>query len=118
MTSPSDGIIRLTNDTQTDFNRLQFGGTTSSFPSIQRSGTGIVVRLADDSANTTFTASDVISTGVVRLQGYTVATLPAGVAGNLCYVTDALTPTYGSTVVGGGAVVTKVWYNGTNYIVG
>lgn len=49
MDSPSDGVIRLTNNAQTDFTRLQFGGTTSSFPALKRSSTDIQVRLADDS---------------------------------------------------------------------
>jgi hypothetical protein len=31
--------------------RMNFGGTTSSFPSIKRSSTTLIVRLADDSAN-------------------------------------------------------------------
>ena len=53
---------------------------------------------------------------VVRLKGYTVATLPTGVTGNTAYVTDALTPTYLGTAVGGGAVICKVFYNGTNWI--
>ena len=43
------GVITLSNDAATDFNRLQFGGTTSSFPALKRSGAGIEVRLADDS---------------------------------------------------------------------
>jgi len=56
-------------------------------------------------------ASTTISTG-----GYTVATLPAGSIGMTAYVTDALAPTFLATVVGGGAVVTPVFYNGTNWI--
>lgn len=47
--SPADGIILLQNAGGTDFNRLQFGGTTSSFPSLKRNGTGLDIRLADDS---------------------------------------------------------------------
>ena len=54
--------------------------------------------------------------GVVRINGYTVATLPAGVQGDTAYVTDAITPAFGVTLVGGGAVVTKAFYNGTNWI--
>lgn len=50
MLSPGDGVIELTNTGITDFNRLQFGGTTSSFPSIKRSTTTLQFRLADDSA--------------------------------------------------------------------
>jgi hypothetical protein len=46
--SPSDGVITLTDSVAANFNRLQFGGTTASFPSIKRSGINIEVRLADD----------------------------------------------------------------------
>lgn len=38
MQSPSDGVITMWNNAQTDFNRLQFGGTTAAFPSLKRSG--------------------------------------------------------------------------------
>jgi hypothetical protein len=46
----SDGVVRIANTTATDFNRLQFGGTTSSFPALKRSSATLQVRLADDSA--------------------------------------------------------------------
>lgn len=49
MNSPSDGIITLFNNGSTDFSRLQFGGTTSSFPAIKRNAAALDVRLADDS---------------------------------------------------------------------
>lgn len=52
----------------------------------------------------------------VNLKNYTVATLPSGTRGDLAYVTDALLPTFLATVAGGGAVVTPVFYNGTNWI--
>jgi hypothetical protein len=59
---------------------------------------------------------DVIIGGSVRTAVKTVATLPAApVAGQTSVVSDALTPTYGATVVGGGSVVTPVFYNGTNW---
>lgn len=116
LASAVNGNMRISNNAGSDFGLLQFGGTTSSFPSIQRSGTGLIVRLADDSANAPITASNVISTATVRLKGYTVATLPTGVQGDMAFVTDALVPVWGATVVGGGAVVTKVFYNGTNWI--
>ena len=52
-----------------------------------------------------------------RLRAYTVATLPAaGTAGRKAYVTDALAPTYLATLVGGGAVVTEAFDNGTNWV--
>lgn len=54
--------------------------------------------------------------GVVRLKNYTVATLPVGVQGDVAYVTDALNPTYNTIVAGGGAVVIRVFYNGTAWM--
>lgn len=54
--------------------------------------------------------------GVIRLRGYTVATLPTGVVGDVAYVTDALAPAYNTAVTGGGAVTIKVFYNGTNWM--
>ena len=46
----SDGVFQLSNNATTDFSRLQFGGTTSSFPSLKRNGTALETKLADDSA--------------------------------------------------------------------
>lgn len=57
-----------------------------------------------------------ITDGVVRLKNYTVATLPTGVQGDTAYVTDALNPTYLAVIVGGGTVVTPVFYNGTAWV--
>jgi len=45
-----DSNIVLFNNAINNFNLLQLGGTTSSFPAIKRNGTGIDFRLADDSA--------------------------------------------------------------------
>ena len=56
--------------------------------------------------------------GTVQLKGYTVSTLPSGIQGMTAFVTDSLTPVFGSTVVGGGAVPMKVWYDGTSWKVG
>lgn len=50
MRSPADGIITLYNDPNTDFTRMQFGGTTASFPALARNATTIDVILADGSA--------------------------------------------------------------------
>lgn len=47
--SNTDGVVTLFNNAQTDFNRLQFGGTTSAFPALKRVGANLAVRLADDS---------------------------------------------------------------------
>jgi hypothetical protein len=64
-------------------------------------------------------AGNLSVTGTIRTQGYTVATLPtAGTAGRRAYVTDALAPTFGTAVVGGGAVVMVVFDNGANWVAG
>ena len=55
------------------------------------------------------------------LTNYTVATLPSAVTsgkGARSFVTDALAPTFGSTVAAGGAVATPVYSDGTNWKVG
>lgn len=63
--SPSDGVITLWNQAETDFGRLQFGGTTSSFPSISRNGAGLQFLLADGSANTTLLVGAITSTSSI-----------------------------------------------------
>jgi hypothetical protein len=79
MTSPADGQIRLTNTAETDFSLLQFGGTTSSFPALKRSGTMLQARLADDSGFATFD-------GILSMEGTAPATTGAtGTAGELRY---------------------------------
>ena len=58
---------------------------------------------------------------IPALTNYTVATLPSAVTsgnGARSFVTDALLPTFGSTVAGGGAVATPVYSDGTNWKVG
>jgi hypothetical protein len=69
----ADGVIRLQNNLGSDFNRLQFGGTTNLFPSLKRSTTRLQARLADDTnftniqgrltTETNFTAGAIIPTG-------------------------------------------------------
>jgi hypothetical protein len=58
---------------------------------------------------------------IPALTNYTVATLPSAVTsgkGARSFVTDALLPTFGSTVASGGAVATPVYSDGTNWKVG
>jgi len=55
------------------------------------------------------------------LTNYTVATLPFAVdagKGARAFVTDALAPTFGATVVTGGTVATPVYSDGVNWKVG
>jgi hypothetical protein len=45
----SSGVIRLLNAAQNGFDRLQFGGSTTSFPALKRDSTALQARLANDS---------------------------------------------------------------------
>lgn len=91
-------------------------GATSSFPGFNRNAAVMEVKLADGSAFADLKCLGITLTAPAILKGYTVATLPAGVQGAVVFVTDALAPTFLATVVGGGAVVTPVFYNGTNWV--
>ena len=107
------GILQLSNASNTDFGRLQFGGTTSSFPALKRSTTFLQARLADDSAFAGFASAN-----MQAATAYTVATLPGTPGtGMIARVTDALAPTIGTTVASGGAAYALVNYNGANWTV-
>jgi hypothetical protein len=113
--SSSDGLIELSNAGGTDFTRLNFGGTTSSFPALTRAAAVLEVKLADNSARAQLYAN------TLRTDQTTVAALPAAAtagAGARAFVTDALAPAFGSTVAGSGAVSVPVYSDGSNWVVG
>ena len=96
------------------------------------SGGTVTINAADTASNfivtlpaatTTVVATDVTQTLSSKtltlpiLTSYTVATLPtAGTIGRLALVTDALTPTFLTTLVGGGLVKVMALDNGTNWV--
>lgn len=92
-------------------------GGSPGFNLYSDNGVNAVSVIGVPSAQTiTLTATNgVIFAQQARLKNYTVATLPAGTAGDIAYVTDALLPSYLTTIAGGGAVVTPVFYDGTNW---
>ena len=55
--SSSNGILKISDNSDADFNRLQFGGTSSAYPSLKRSSTTLQARLADDSGYAPIDAS-------------------------------------------------------------
>lgn len=67
--------------------------------------------------DTTTPAVSLDVNGLIRPSTYTVATLPAGVAGAIANVSDALAPVWGAAVAGGGAVNSSVRYNGAAWTV-
>jgi hypothetical protein len=59
MYGDSNGIVRLTDSNGTTFDKLRFGGTTNSFPSIRRNGSGLDIVVADSTnALTTLRAAN------------------------------------------------------------
>lgn len=88
------------------------GGTTSSFPALQRSAALMLVRLADDSADATLRAL------TLRTACVAIASLPAGVTGDRKCVSDQLTacPALDGTFTAGGVVVCSAFYNGTAWV--
>lgn len=51
--SPSDGIIRFSNNGDTGLDRIQFGGTSATFPALKRNGSGLDLVGADGTYNST-----------------------------------------------------------------
>ena len=95
---------------------VAFGSSfASTVPAIKRSGTQIQIRLADDSADTSISAS------YVKTPALTVATLPlastAGM-GSRAFVSDANATTFASIVAGGGSNKVPVYSDGTNWLIG
>jgi hypothetical protein len=91
-------------------------GAGSKDIGMSRSSAGVLKVTNGSSGFGDLSTGRLISDNVVRLKGYTVATLPAGTTGDTAYVTDALAPTFLSTIVGGGAITTPVFYNGSNWV--
>ena len=110
MTTPTNGVFRITNNSATDLNRIQLGGSTDAFPAIARDGAGIK-----------FTGAAAGLTSWIKVPAVAVSALPsaatAGV-GARSFVNDALTPVFGSAVTGGGAVTAPVYSTGSAWNVG
>lgn len=105
--------VRIAQTATADRYLIFKGGLSSGSPAnatIDVSGGSLAITPAVISAST-IKAGTTLNTA-----GYTVATLPTGVTGATAYVTDALAPTFLATVVGGGAIVTPVFYNGSAWI--
>ncbi len=65
------------------------------------------------------TVGKIIASAAIRLAGFTVATLPAGTAGDQAFVTDANTTmilAFGLPLVGTGGNVVPAFYDGTNWV--
>jgi hypothetical protein len=106
----SSGVLTLSNGDITDFNRLQLGGTTNTFPAIARDGAGIK-----------FTGAAAGSTSWIKVPPVAVSALPLAAtagAGARAFVNDASAPVFGTAVTGGGAVLVPVYSDGSAWNVG
>lgn len=108
--SSATGVLLLQNGATNNFDRIQLGGTTDAFPAIARDGAGIKI-----------TGAAAGSTSWIKVPAVAVSALPsaatAGV-GARSFVNDALAPTFGSAVTGGGAVTVPVYSTGSAWNVG
>lgn len=121
--SPADGIFEALNAGGTGFTRLQFGGTTTSFPGFTVSGTSIIQTLATGGTGGSFGAGGFTPVGIgTPTQIYnTAATASAASVGPTTMFTPALTGNYwfksyltqtvlGASCAGNTTVVVKVIY--------
>lgn len=69
--SPADGVATFLNGGESTFNRINLGGTTSSFPAIKRNAAQIDFKLADDSTFAT------ISSGGLNVNGNSITLVGA-----------------------------------------
>lgn len=109
-----NGILKLTNWGNSDFSRLQFGGTSSSYPAIGRSDASIVFQLADGTLQTPilpvntnqlqFGGADAASPGAISLRVQNVVAGTSNTSGqNLSIFGSAGT---GNAV--GGAILLRI----------
>lgn len=127
MLSPSDGVILFQNAANSDFTRLQLGGTSTSFPALGRSGTTLAVQLADGTAGGKLSVGTTQSkVGGTIDQKFTSTGTPASstetdlhsfttVASSLGADGDGFTMTSGGTFAGNASATSqlRVYFGGT-----
>ena len=112
LASATDGIFTVTNNAGNNFTRLNFGGTTSSFPAWTRSSAGLIARLADDSADTTVKMSALIAGGgtpSVDATNCTGATIGTGAKNGAGTITGLPTGTCSVVITFSGVTATTGW---------
>jgi hypothetical protein len=120
-----DGVLELTNSATTDFNLLRFGLGTSSFPALRRTGAGLDVVTADNTAWAKLSAGVVESMSYIKTATYTVGTLPSAATAGIgarAFVTDSSLvysgTNLGSNVTAGGAWYCPVYSDGITWRIG
>lgn len=116
------GLIAIGRSTASQQTDIQAAATASGSTKTMNIGTGGLAGSATNIVigSTTGTSTTTLN-GITKRQTYLVANLPSASTsgvGAKSFVTDALTPTFGATVAGGGAVPVPVFSDGTNWKVG
>ena len=116
------GALTVGQSTVSQTTNIQAGATASGSTKTLNIGTGGLTGSTTTIAigSTAGTSTTTIN-GILKQQTYTVATLPSAATsgtGAKSFVTDALAPAFGATVVTGGAVAVPVYSDGTNWKVG
>lgn len=127
LTSSAGTIVTLANSQfiVPSFNnvaRVSLSGFYSIFNSVYDKPNSTLIALSATGGSTdSIDYFQRINVDNVMFTNLTVGTLPSAstsLAGTRAFVTDALSPTFGSTVAAGGAVKTPVYSDGTNWKVG
>lgn len=112
------GAITLGQSTANQTVNIAIGANTSGTKTLNLGTAGGVGGITTITIGATAGTSTTTVNGLLKQQTYTVATLPTGSAGARSFVTNALAPTFGAAVVGGGAVGVPVYHDGTSWKVG
>jgi hypothetical protein len=115
-------ILTLGRSTVSQTTNIQAGVTASGSTKTMNIGTsGAAGSTTNIAIGSTTGTSTTTFNGITKNQTYLVANLPSAStsgAGASAFVTNALAPTFGATVVTGGAIAVPVYSDGTNWKVG
>jgi hypothetical protein len=113
------GTLTFGRSTQAQTVNIATGANSSSVTKAVNIGTnGASGSTTNIAVGSTAGTSTTTVNGLLKLQTYLVANLPTGSAGAKSFVTNALAPTFGAAVAGGGAVGVPVYHDGTSWKVG
>ena len=125
----SNAVTSSAGTTITLANSFVLNSAGTNVERVSLAGNYSILNLVYDKTNSTFAGTSLnaidyfqrLYTDNISFTVYTVATLPSASSygkGTRAFVTDALSPTFGTTVVGGGSVAIPVYSDGTNWKVG
>jgi hypothetical protein len=122
ISSGTTGAITLGRSTGTQTVNIANGASTTGRTKTVNIGTngasGSTTVINIGTAYSSSTPTITTLNGLIKQQTYTVANLPTGTSGSRAFVTNALAPTFGAAVAGGGAVGVPVYHDGTSWKVG